>query len=86
MLFIIENKPSKENIWIEQLNPNIDNDITIKEEPCCLTWKDIINSLNNLVSFNLVSGLERIMIIDFIEYVDNEETQMTTNKIMELSV
>ena len=73
-LFIIENKPSKENIWTRQLNPNIpeDSDITIVEEPCCLSWRAIISKLNVILQKNMVNGLEYIMIENFIEYVDNE--------------
>ncbi|MTM73170.1 hypothetical protein GMA96_12520, partial [Turicibacter sanguinis] len=73
-LFIIENKPSKENIWTRQLNPNIpeDSDIIIVEEPCCLSWRAIISKLNVILQKNMVNGLEYIMIENFIEYVDNE--------------
>lgn len=73
-LFIVENKPSRENVWLGQLNPNISEeaDITIIDKPCCLSWRGIISGLNSLVQNNMVSGLERILIENFIEYVDNE--------------
>jgi len=73
-LFIIENKPSKDNIWLRQLNPNIsdDIDVTIVDKPCCLSWRNIIAGLNLMIQNKMVRGLERIMIEDFIEYVDNE--------------
>ena len=75
-LFIIENKPSKENIWVGQLNPNISNDrdINIIEKPCCLSWRDIIAVLNAQVEKGMLSGFELKAVEDFIEYVDNEYT------------
>lgn len=73
-LFIIENKPSRDNIWLGQLNPNVsqDTDIKILEKPCCLSWRKIISVLNSLVQNNMVSGIEKVLIDNFIEYVDNE--------------
>ncbi|MEO2075905.1 MAG: hypothetical protein ABGX20_11085 [Bacillus sp. (in: firmicutes)] len=73
-LFIIENKPSRENIWTGQLNPNIsaEADITIIEKPCCLSWRNIISGLNSLIQNKMVSGLEGVMVDNFIEYVDHE--------------
>lgn len=73
-IFIIENKPSRDHIWLGQLNPNIseDTDITIIEKPCCLSWRSMITGLNSLIQNNMVSGLEKVLIENFIEYVDNE--------------
>lgn len=73
-LFIIENKPSKENIWTGQLNPNIPEGIDIKivEKPCCLSWRGILSGLSLLMQNSMVNGIEKILVEDFIEYVDNE--------------
>lgn len=73
-LFIIENKPSKENIWVGQLNPNVkeEKDITILENPCCLSWRDVMAGLSSLIQNKMVNGAEEVLIEDFIEYVDNE--------------
>ncbi len=73
-IFIIENKPSKENIWTRQFNPNIPEnvDVTIVDKPCCLSWRGILSGLNALIQNNMVRGIEQILIEDFIEYVDNE--------------
>lgn len=70
LLFIIENKPVKKNIWLEQLNPNIE-DVVIEEKPCCLSWRQILDNLNKIITFKLVSGIEETMILDFIEYIDS---------------
>lgn len=73
-IFIIENKPLRENIWPEQLSPNISGkfDIEIIEKPCCLSWRVIISALNNIIQNNLAIGIELTLIEDFIEYIDNE--------------
>lgn len=73
-LFIIENKPSKENIWLGQLNPNIEEeiDVTILEEPCCLSWREIMSNLSSLIQNKMVNGAEEMLLDDFIEYVDHE--------------
>lgn len=73
-LFIIENKPLKDNIGLRQLNPNIsdDSDVLIIDKPCCLSWKDIISGLTSIIQNKMASGAEKILIEDFVEYVDNE--------------
>ncbi|NMA85018.1 MAG: hypothetical protein GX962_14280 [Epulopiscium sp.] len=73
-IFIVENKPSKENIWLGQLNPNVseEKDIKIIEKPCCLSWREVITGLNTLVQNRMINGFELQAIEDFIEYVDNE--------------
>jgi hypothetical protein len=72
-IFIVENKPSRENIWVGQLNPNVseDKDIKIIEKPCCLSWREVITGLNTLVQNRMISGFELQAVEDFIEYVDN---------------
>ncbi len=72
--FIIENKPNKDNIWLRQLNPNIPSESEIKvfEKPCCLSWRHILSTITELVSKGLVNGSDRVLIEDFIEYVDSE--------------
>ena len=72
-LFIIENKPSVSNVWREQLNLNIDETKgnKIVKDICSLNWSDIINFSNTLVKGNLVTPLERKLIEDFLNYVDD---------------
>ena len=71
-IFIIENKPWVGNIWENQLDPNIKKlqDVEIVETPCALSWREIINSINNLNEHDVFSPLERAIINDFTEYVD----------------
>lgn len=71
-IFVIENKPSVKSIWLEQLNPNVDESIEIEENIITLSWREIIEKLNSLVENKLLMGLEEDYIIDFIEYIDYE--------------
>lgn len=71
-VFILENKPSKNNIWLGQLDPNVqaEKDIRIIPQPCCLSWRDMIARLGDLLAKQIARGLEYNMIDDFIEYID----------------
>ncbi|MBN1416494.1 MAG: hypothetical protein JW973_15425 [Bacteroidales bacterium] len=71
--FIIENKPRSWNIWFEQLNPsreNLSEDTKVYNQPIILEWKEIIKQLNLLLSLQTLSGFEKIMIEDFLAYID----------------
>ena len=71
-IFIIENKPSVDNIWTEQLNPNISKTqgVNLIQEPCTLSWRDVLSLLNELLSGNLLVPFEYTAISEFIEYID----------------
>lgn len=71
-ILIIENKPSVKNIWIEQLNPNVDENIEVEENVIALSWRDIIKKINSLFQKELLAGLEKELVLDFVEYVDAE--------------
>jgi hypothetical protein len=73
MVFLIENKPFVKNVWSEQLNPNlpIDKDIRIHNQPCSLSWRNIITDLNRLISKNILSGSDKWIVEDFLQYIDN---------------
>ena len=70
-LFIIENKPYVGNIWENQLDPNRDdvNNNELINEPCCLSWRDVISALNQIVQYDMVNKLEQTLIDDFMMYV-----------------
>ena len=67
-LLIIENKPNYENIWLEQLNPNISENITIEEKCIALCWPDIIENFSSLLERDLVYGSDRKLLEDFLDY------------------
>ncbi|MBK9524271.1 MAG: hypothetical protein IPO39_05850 [Bacteroidetes bacterium] len=70
---VIENKPRSSKVWIQQLNPsrhNLSNDTTIYSNPAILEWKEIVKQLSHLISIPIISGYEKLMIDDFLNYVD----------------
>lgn len=71
-MFIIENKPYVGNAWENQLNPNKDDvsGNTLIEQPCCLSWRDIIDTLSAVLEHNVVNDLEKTIIDDFMEYIN----------------
>ena len=75
-ILVIENKPSVENVWLDQLNPNVSDDIEIEEKPISLSWRKIIENFSSLIERSVVQGFERILIEDFLEYIDDEYTKL----------
>lgn len=71
-VFIIENKPNKDDVWDEQLNPNLDknSDIIIEKKPICLSWRKIFSRINIILDKELVSQTEMKLLFDFMRYVD----------------
>ena len=70
---VIENKPRSDNVWFEQLNPSRQNlaDYTIVySAPIVLEWKKIVTQLSHLLSLPTMAGNERMMIEDFLSFVD----------------
>jgi hypothetical protein len=74
LTMIIENKPDVNKVWADQLNPsehNLSEDIVIYKNPIILEWKEIIKHLNLLLQISTITGYEKIMINDFLEYIDS---------------
>lgn len=73
LTMVIENKPRSYNVWFEQLNPsrqNLSDDTIVYSNPSVLEWKEIIKQLNHLLSIQTISGYEKIMIEDFLSFID----------------
>jgi len=72
-VFIIENKPSVYNVRHEQLNPNLKNidGANLIDKPCCLSWREIITLLNNLMMNYSFAHIEKTILDDFLTYIDN---------------
>lgn len=74
LTFVIENKPRSQNIWFDQLNPsrnNLSDETQIIKSPIILEWKVIIKHLNLLKSIDTINGFEKLMIEDFLSYIDS---------------
>ena len=72
LTMIIENKPDARNVWIEQLNPS-ENGLYVNyiyNNHVDLQWKEIIKQLRYLLELSTISGYEKIMIKDFLLFVN----------------
>ncbi|MFA6978040.1 MAG: hypothetical protein WC209_01855 [Ignavibacteriaceae bacterium] len=70
---ILENKPKSYNTWEEQLSPNLEKlskKIDLIPVHAITTWKEIIKNLSTLISSEQVSGSEKLIISDFLDFVD----------------
>ena len=73
LTLIIENKPRSGSVWVGQLNPskeNLSDDTLVYKKPALLEWKEILRHLNHLTELPTISGYEKIMIEDFLDYVN----------------
>ena len=72
---VIENKPYVEDVWKGQLNLNLEgngkNEKLIRR-PCCLSWRDIVSGLNRLLVQSGLNGTEKMLLDDFLMYIDEE--------------
>jgi hypothetical protein len=75
LTMIIENKPRSENVWFGQLSPSLSNlseETNIYTNAVVLEWKEIIKHLNSVLTLETLSGYDRIMIEDFLEFIDDK--------------
>ena len=73
LLVLIENKPKSSNVWEGQLSPNLNNqnnEIELVSKPAVIEWKQIIKTLNSLILLGSIGGGEKIIIDDFLDYVN----------------
>ncbi|MDM1299457.1 hypothetical protein HXZ94_13255 [Empedobacter falsenii] len=73
LVFFIETKPNKENVWENQLCP-AKKDIPIEAEllksVAVLEWKEIINILHRINESNITSYQDKLLINDFFELIN----------------
>jgi len=71
---VIENKPWSGNVWGEQVCPSRDGlpEGCILAGFACILWRDVIVSLNSLLQRELLGHADRLLVEDFIEFVDQE--------------
>lgn len=73
LTLIIENKPRSGNVWLDQLSPsekNLSEEVILIPIPICLEWKEIIKMFNELLPSHIISGAEKLIIEDFLGYID----------------
>lgn len=73
LVFFIETKPNKGNVWEEQLCPakkDIPEDAELINKVAVLEWKEIINFLHRISENSSTPPSERLMIGDFFELIN----------------
>lgn len=79
LAIVIENKPRFTNVWAEQLSPSehgLSEDTEILPSAAVIEWKEIIRQLTNLASGPMVVPQERMLINDFLEFVDQDYPEL----------
>jgi hypothetical protein len=73
LVFFIETKPNKDNVWEGQLCPakkDIPEDADLLKKVAVLEWKEIINFLLRINESNITSYHDKILIGDFFELIN----------------
>ena len=70
-IFVLENKPNNLNVWDKQLSAAFNESYEIEPIPVVLTWSGLIARLTLLVSNGLVQDTSRILVEDFLAFVDH---------------
>jgi hypothetical protein len=73
-ILVIENKPYHGDIWEEQLNPNLAgaSEITVVDDHVVIIWREVITRLTSICERDLVSGAERLIVDEFLEFVEDQ--------------
>jgi hypothetical protein len=73
LTMVIENKPRSKHVWAGQLHPsqqNLAGETIVYSNPAILEWKEVIKQLTHLLDVPTISGYEKMMIEDFLSYVN----------------
>lgn len=72
-VFIIENKPHRENVWKEQLSPGEkdvqDTQVEIEGTAVVVEWKDIVRELAALIESCALEQAANGLVADFLEFI-----------------
>lgn len=72
LTLVIENKPRSSDVWRGQLNPNLEGtEGELLKTPSVVEWSEIIHGLNELTDHPSVGGSEKLLIQDFMEFVNS---------------
>ncbi len=71
-IIVIENKPSSHDIWEELVHPSLPDghEIEIDRTAIVLRWRNVVERLTALVAANILHGAERMIVDDFLQFVD----------------
>ncbi|MFV0199184.1 hypothetical protein OBK01_13425 [Empedobacter falsenii] len=73
LVFFIETKPNKNNVWENQLCPaikDIPEESELLKNVAVLEWKEIINILHGINESNITSYHDKLLINDFFELIN----------------
>lgn len=74
-IIVIENKPSSQNVWADQVNPSPlaeGHEIVIDPQLVVLRWADVVNRLTALLDVNWLGSTDRQLVSDFLDFLDEE--------------
>jgi len=69
----IENKPRKEHVWHGQLDPrdsDVPDEAILLNKASVVSWRDLVEALNQLINFRSISGGERQALLDLREFMN----------------
>lgn len=84
---IIENKISIKDVWEDQLSPSkngLPDGIEIIEEIASIRWMDVIKKITSILRLNSVSGAEKIILEDFLNFVNHNFSSLNPYDNLEL--
>ena len=70
LAIVIENKPSKGDVWNEQLVVNVADDVEHDPQVACVTWKDIVVAWGGLLDAGHLGPAETVLLGDFLDYIE----------------
>lgn len=73
LVFFIETKPNKDNVWENQLCPakkDIPEEADLLKNVAILEWKEIINIFHRINESNITSYHDKLLINDFFELIN----------------
>ncbi|MBS1940108.1 MAG: hypothetical protein JST38_04445 [Bacteroidetes bacterium] len=68
----VENKPQKDHVWHGQLNPraaDVPEEALLLGKASVVSWRDLVEAINQLVSYPSISGGERQALVDLREFM-----------------
>lgn len=70
LAIVIENKPSRGNIWEGQLDVRVPSTAEFDPRVACVTWKDIVAAWAGLLEAGHLGAAEALLLGDFLDYVE----------------
>lgn len=71
---IVENNPGEERIWLDKIKsviPETKNTDVISNT-LHLSWKSIISKINTLINDDILQGLQKSLVLDFVDFIESE--------------